>query len=213
MSLIQLDIKGISYSQSRSGAYALVLTEVNGTRTLPIVIGAFEAHSIAIGLENDIKPQRPLTHDLFVNFAKIFQITVKKVIIHKLIDGIFYSSLVCERNKEEIIVDSRTSDAVAIAIRFEAPIYTYENILDKAGIDLKITDLSQQEEEQAEEDLSDEDKEILQEIISDLEQALESSYENHSIEELERMMQTAIENEEYEKAAQIRDEINRRKKS
>ena len=138
MSLIKLTIKGISYSQTQSGAYALVLSEMDGTRTLPIIIGAFEAQSIAIAIEKEIRPPRPLTHDLFKTFSERFDIQVKQVIIHKLVDGVFFSSLVCEKDGVEEIIDTRTSDAIAIAVRFLAPIYTYENILEKAGIHLKI---------------------------------------------------------------------------
>ena len=138
MSLVRLNIKGISYSQTQSGAYALVLSEVKGSRTLPIVIGAFEAQSIAIALEKEIKPPRPLTHDLFKSFADRFHIIIKQVIIHKLVDGVFYSSLICERDKIEEIIDARTSDAIALALRFDAQIFTYKNILDKAGIYLKV---------------------------------------------------------------------------
>jgi bifunctional DNase/RNase len=137
MSLVKLTIKGISYSQTQNGAYALILNEVDGERKLPIVIGAFEAQSIAIALEKEIKPPRPLTHDLFKNFADRFDIVVKQVIIHKLVDGVFYSSIICERDKIEEIIDARTSDAIALALRFSAPIFTYKNILDKAGIYLK----------------------------------------------------------------------------
>ncbi len=138
MSLVRLNIKGISYSQTQSGAYALVLSEVDGTKNLPIVIGAFEAQSIAIALEKEIRPPRPLTHDLFKTFADRFEINVKQVIIHKLVDGVFFSSLICERDRLEEIIDTRTSDAIALAVRFNAPIFTYENILDKAGIYLKV---------------------------------------------------------------------------
>src|SRR5699024_10029514 len=144
MSLVRLRIKGISYSQTQNGAYALLLSEQDGDRQLPIVIGAFEAQSIAIALEKDIKPPRPLTHDLFKNFAEEFSITIKQVIIHKLVDGVFYSSLICEREKMEEIIDARTSDAVALALRFNAPIFTYKNILDKAGIQLKTSESSTQ---------------------------------------------------------------------
>jgi Uncharacterized conserved protein len=138
MSLIQLNIKGISYSQTQSGAYALVLTEMEGSRTLPIVIGAFEAQSIAIALETEIKPPRPLTHDLFKTFSDRFSILVTEVVIHKLVDGVFFSSLICQRDGVEETIDTRTSDAIAIAVRFQAPIYTYENILEKAGVFLKL---------------------------------------------------------------------------
>ena len=137
MNLVELKVNRISYSQSQNGAYALILEEVDGERKLPIVIGGFEAQSIAIALDKNIEPPRPLTHDLFKTFAKNFEITIKQVIIHKLIDGIFYSSLICERDKVEEIIDARTSDAIALALRFESPIFTYSKILDKAGIILK----------------------------------------------------------------------------
>ncbi len=130
MSLVRLDIKGISYSQTQNGAYALILNEQEGNKQLPIVIGAFEAQSIAIALEKDIKPPRPLTHDLFKNFSERFEINIKQVIIHKLVDGVFYSSLISERQGVEETIDARTSDAIALALRFDAPIFTYQNILD-----------------------------------------------------------------------------------
>jgi bifunctional DNase/RNase len=153
MSLVRLIIKGISYSQTQNGAYALILSELEGQRKLPIVIGAFEAQSIAIALEKEIKPPRPLTHDLFKNFSIRFDIIVKQVIIHKLVDGVFYSSIICERDKIEEVIDARTSDAIALALRFNAPIFTYENILIKAGVILKV----ENDEEQADS--------ILKEII------------------------------------------------
>ncbi|MDX8553716.1 bifunctional nuclease family protein [Tenacibaculum sp. 1B UA] len=200
MSLIKLTIKGISYSQTQSGAYALVLSEMEGTRTLPIIIGAFEAQSIAIALEKEIRPPRPLTHDLFKTFSDRFSITVKQVIIHKLVDGVFYSSLICEREGVEEVIDTRTSDAIALAVRFEAPIFTYENILDKAGIYLKLD-----EELTIEEDLeSDED-----EIEFSIEEG-EGSYSHLSLKELHEQLNDAVANENYELAARIRDEISKR---
>ncbi len=206
VSLIQLNIKGISYSQSRTGAYALVLNEVGGKRTLPIVIGAFEAQSIAIALENDITPPRPLTHDLFVSLSKIYNIHVKQVIIHKLIDGVFYSSLICERDKVEEIIDSRTSDAIAIAVRFDAPIYTYENILDKAGIELKNDDfLTPEPEEESEEE------DLLEDRFTELEK-LTTPYDKLSMEELQKQLDETVENEDYELAAKLRDEMDKRNK-
>ena len=138
MEKIKLEIAGLSYSQTQSGAYALVLSESIGKRRLPIIIGGFEAQAIAIELEK-MTPSRPLTHDLFKNFADRFEIVIKQVIIHKLVDGVFYSSIICERDGLEEIVDARTSDAIALALRFNAPIFTYKNILDKAGIFLKTT--------------------------------------------------------------------------
>ena len=200
MSLVRLDIKGISYSQTQSGAYALVLSEVDGTRTLPIVIGAFEAQSIAIALEKEIKPPRPLTHDLFKSFADRFQIIIKQVIIHKLVDGVFYSSLICERDGIEEIIDTRTSDAIALATRFLAPIFTYENILDKAGVYLKLK----------EEDEIDEENMVLGDLIT--ETVEETSYGTETLKELNKQLDEAVENEDYELAAQIRDEINKRNK-
>lgn len=207
MSLIQLNIKGISYSQSRTGAYALVLNEVGGDRTLPIVIGAFEAQAIAIALENDITPPRPLTHDLFVSLSEIYQITIKQVIIHKLIDGVFYSSLICERDKVEEIIDSRTSDAIALAVRFDAPIFTYENILDKAGIDMENDDFLAEEVEETD---SKEEDEFLEEMFSELDN-LTAPFEKLSNEELNKQLKEAVENEDYELAARLRDEIDKRK--
>ncbi|MEX6627034.1 bifunctional nuclease domain-containing protein [Tenacibaculum salmonis] len=197
MSLIKLNIKGISYSQTQSGAYALVLSETKGERTLPIIIGAFEAQSIAIALEKEIRPPRPLTHDLFKTFSDRFSIKVIQVIIHKLVDGVFYSSLICERDGLEEIIDARTSDAIALAVRFEAPIFTYENILDKAGVSLKMD-----EELIIEEDLdSDEIEFSLEEDDDDIE---------ISLSELHAQLNEAVANENYELAAQIRDEISKR---
>lgn len=137
MSLIRLTINRVSYSQTHNGAYALLLDEKDGERKLPIVIGGFEAQSIAVAMEQEIRPPRPLTHDLFKNFSDCFEIKIKQVIIHKIVDGVFFSSLICVRDKIEEIIDSRTSDAIALAIRFNSPIFTYENVLEKAGIILK----------------------------------------------------------------------------
>ena len=208
MSLVKLTIKGISYSQTQNGAYALILNEVDGERKLPIVIGAFEAQSIAIALEKEIKPPRPLTHDLFKNFADRFDIVVKQVIIHKLVDGVFYSSIICERDKIEEIIDARTSDAIALALRFSAPIFTYKNILDKAGIFLKT---NPQEGENENQDLDD----ILSTpetfgIEDDNASDSSNAYAKLSLSELHEQLETAVQNEDYEKAANIRDEISKR---
>lgn len=198
MNLIKLTIKGISYSQTQSGAYALVLSEIDGKRTLPIIIGAFEAQSIAIALEKEIRPPRPLTHDLFKTFADRFQIGVQKIVIHKLVDGVFFSSLMCERDGVEEVVDTRTSDAIALAVRFQAPIYTYENILDKAGVFLKVD-----EEIIFEEDTDD--------ITDDYEEeASQEEYTDLSLKELHEQLNEAVANENYELAAKIRDEISKR---
>ena len=202
MSLIQLTIKGISYSQTQSGAYALVLSEIEGTRTLPIIIGAFEAQSIAIALETEIRPPRPLTHDLFKTFSDTFGIKIKEVIIHKLVDGVFFSSLVCEKNEKEEMIDARTSDAIAIAVRFNAPIYTYENILDKAGIYLK-----------AEEEMALEGKSELKKNPVDFDESKskeKTSFSKLSLTQLQEQLHQAVVNENYELAAKIRDEISKR---
>jgi len=205
MSLVRLNIKGISYSQTQNGAYALILNEVDGDRKLPIVIGAFEAQSIAIALEKEIRPPRPLTHDLFKNFADRFDIVVKQVIIHKLVDGVFYSSLICERDKIEEIIDARTSDAIALALRFNAPIFTYKNILDKAGIYLKVNPKKDGEE--------DEDDSVLVDdfIAEELESGTPKEvYKSKTLDELHNLLKEAVANEDYEKAAKIRDEISKR---
>ena len=208
MSLVRLNIKGISYSQTQNGAYALILNEVGGERKLPIVIGAFEAQSIAIALEKEIKPPRPLTHDLFKNFSDRFEIVVKQVIIHKLVDGVFYSSLICERDGIEEIIDARTSDAIALALRFDAPIFTYKNILDKAGIYLKAEEKQREQEEKEEEEIIEE--ELLKEEI-ELQSEDTSDYKKMSLEELKELLSQAVSQEDYEKAARIRDEISKRK--
>ncbi len=204
MSLVKLAIKGISYSQTQNGAYALILSEVDGELKLPIIIGAFEAQSIAIALEKELKPPRPLTHDLFKNFADRFDILVKQVIIHKLVDGVFYSSIICERDRIEEIIDARTSDAIALALRFNAPIFTYKNILDKAGVFLKNP--------------NDPNSILDQHITSSgadepeptPEETAKSIYSSYSIQELYQMLEEAVLNEDYEKAAKIRDEISKK---
>lgn len=203
MSLVRLNIKGISYSQTQNGAYALILSEVDGDRKLPIVIGAFEAQSIAIALEKEIKPPRPLTHDLFKNFADRFDVVVKQVIIHKLVDGVFYSSIICERDRIEEIIDARTSDAIALALRFHAPIFTYRNILDQAGIYLKVNPKSDSEdaEELAGEDLATSDVQMV---------GADANYQDLSLDELNRMLDQAVTSEDYELAVRIRDEISKR---
>ncbi len=205
MSLVKLTIKGISYSQTQNGAYALILNEVDGERKLPIVIGAFEAQSIAIALEKEIKPPRPLTHDLFRNFADRFDIVVKQVIIHKLVDGVFYSSIICERDKIEEIIDARTSDAIALALRFNAPIFTYKNILDKAGIYLKANPQESEEHQEHDDVLSHPETFGMEESNK-----AGQEYTKLSLSELHELLQGAVRDEDYEKAAKIRDEISKR---
>ena len=198
MNLVQLLINGISYSQTQNGAYALILSELEGERKLPIVIGTNEAQSIAIAIEKEIKPPRPLTHDLFKNFCVRFDIKIKQVIIHKLVDGVFYSSVICERDGIEEIIDSRSSDAIALAIRFEAPIYTYENILEKAGVIIKV-------EKEIDE------RSLLKELFSDENSDVAiNELKEKTTKELEELLKIAIQNENYESAAKIRDEISNR---
>jgi|TARA_B100000768_G_scaffold116096_1_gene107452 hypothetical protein len=195
MSLIRLTINRISYSQTHNGAYALLLNEKNGDRKLPIVIGGFEAQSIAVALEREIRPPRPLTHDLFKNFSDCFEIKIKQVIIHKIVDGVFFSSLICVRDKIEEIIDSRTSDAIALAIRFNSPIFTYENVLEKAGIILQ----------------PGEKKKNIDTKPTDVNLSKKVDYTKLSIIQLEKAISVAVKNEDYELAAHLRDEINKRK--
>jgi bifunctional DNase/RNase len=206
MSLIKLNIKGISYSQTQNGAYALILSEENGDQKLPIVIGAFEAQSIAIALEKEIMPPRPLTHDLFKTFAIRYDIVVQQVIIHKLLDGVFYSSIICERDGIEEIIDARTSDAIALALRFDAPIFTYKNILDKAGIKTEV--------EPYKNDLSKKAATVIKQLITgdDKKSSISNreDFSKHSLKKLKKMLEDAVNSEEYEKAVSIRDEISKR---
>ncbi|MDD5507298.1 MAG: bifunctional nuclease family protein [Bacteroidales bacterium] len=191
MNKIRLKIIGMSYSQSQSGAFVLILVESNGRRRLPIIIGGSEAQAIAMELEK-MKPTRPLTHDLFKNFADHFNIKLKEVIINKFHEGVFYALLKCERDGEEIEIDSRTSDAVALSLRFHCPIYTYESILKAAG--MTMDGEKGKEKQEYSDDIS------------------VSEYSELTVNELTELLNKAVENEEYEKASQIRDEINRRKK-
>lgn len=201
MEKVKLRILGISYSQSQSGAYALILIEHEGKRRLPIIIGSFEAQSIAIELEN-MKPTRPLTHDLFKIFTNTFHITIKEVIIYKFTDGIFFAKLICFDGTSTFEIDSRTSDAVAIALRVRCPIYTYESILNAAGITV--------DDENAESTATDESVPKEKEKVA--KKTEETEYSKMTVAELEEMLSTAVEEEAYEKASKIRDEINRRKK-
>jgi hypothetical protein len=201
MKKIKLEISGLSYSQTQSGAYALVLGESGGKRRLPIIIGGFEAQAIAIELEK-MAPTRPLTHDLFKTFAESFFIRVKEVVIYNLVEGIFYAKLICQQDgANDVEVDARTSDAIALAVRFNCPIYTFEFILSSAGIQI------------------DEDP---KQAVEDTEMAAEAGLNNaiasdsgdelsrKSKEELKDMLKNAIEEEAYEKAGRIRDELAKR---
>jgi len=197
MEKIQLEIIGMSYSQSQSGAYALILGEKNGNRRLPIIIGGFEAQSIAIEIEK-IKTPRPLTHDLFKSLASSFNININEVIINKFSEGVFYAVLVCTDGDIEMEIDSRTSDAIAIALRFQCPIYTFESIMASAGIMI--------DEEMEKSQTSPKSPAIPAPFPEE-----EVSFSQLSLSELQEMLQSAVENEEYEKASKIRDELNKRK--
>ena len=205
MDLVQMTVRGISYSETQTGAYALILNEKKGERKLPIIIGGFEAQSIAIALENEVKPIRPLTHDLFKSFGERFEIYVKQVIIHKLVDGVFYSSLICERNKIEEIIDARTSDAIALALRYNAPIFAYDSILKKAGFSAKISEKLNKTKTQ-------EDK-WLENFISDKTNINDQKYDlkKLSVNKLKSLLTKLVSKEKYEKAALIRDELSKRK--
>lgn len=194
MEKIGLDIVGLSYSQTQSGAYALVLAEQEGKRRLPIIIGGFEAQAIAIELE-DMTPSRPLTHDLFKNFAESFDIKIREVIIYNLVEGIFYAKLICDKEGKEVEIDTRTSDAVALAVRFKCPIFTYENILSNAGIILD-------EEEEGSGKVPAKGK-----VKRKKEKKGIASF---NLKELKEKLQHAIDTENYEEASRLRDEINKR---
>jgi bifunctional DNase/RNase len=195
MKRIKLKVMGISYSQTQSGAYALILIEENGERRIPIIIGGFEAQAIVIKLEN-LDPPRPLTHDLFKKFADEFNISITEVMIYKLEEGVFFSKLVCSNSEKTYSIDSRTSDAVAIALRFGCPIYITEEILDKAGITISPSD--------GEVSSAGETDPLLE--------AETPKYGSYSDEELYKLIDEAVKTEDYERAASIRDEIEKRKK-
>ena len=203
MNLIQMTVRGISYSETQTGAYALILNEEKGERKLPIIIGGFEAQSIAIALEQEVKPSRPLTHDLFKSFGERFNIFVKQVIIHKLVDGIFFSSLICERDKIEEIIDARTSDAIALAIRYNAPIYAYDSILKKAGFTAAISENSKKLSEDKWIQNFVKDQSNRNEDIGDLKKL--------SVSKLKSLLTKLVSQENYEKAARVRDELSKRK--
>jgi uncharacterized protein len=203
MEKVKLNVLGISYSQTQTGAYALVLAEENGRRRIPIIVGGFEAQAIAIQLEG-LKPPRPLTHDLFLNFSHTFNIDLLEVTVYKLEEGVFYSKLTCDNGQRIIEIDARTSDAIALALRFKCPIYTTEDILKKAGI---ILDFEKEAAVQPGAEPVTSSKSV---------QVLDSSFmeeiRKSNIQELKDLLEEAVKDENYEKASMIRDEINRRKK-
>lgn len=205
MKKIKLEIIGLSFSQTQSGAYALILGEEDGKRRLPIIIGGFEAQAIAVELEN-MQPSRPLTHDLFKNFAMEFDIHVDEVIIYNLKEGIFYSKLICTNQTGETKeIDARTSDAIAMAVRFNCPIYSYEFILSSAGMVLDETEGNTPEEEKP--------KSLPKKSSEKKSASVANDYSTLSIEELKELLMKAIDEEAYETASKIRDELTKRKKS
>ena len=208
MKKIELKILGISYTHSQTAAYALILAEADGLRRLPIIIGISEAQAIAIELEK-MKAIRPLTHDLFKSLASSFNIFLKEVVINKFEEGIFHAQMTFSDGLEDKQLDARTSDAVAIAIRFDAPIYTYEEILRVAGIILENYDKGPLSDENLKED---EDKEEENEKVDYVEGKKYSDYSQFTLNELEEMLAKAIEEEAFERASHIRDEIDKRPK-
>lgn len=196
MSKVKLSVLGISYSQTQSGAYALVLSEENGSRRIPIIIGGYEAQAIAIQLEG-LTPPRPLTHDLFLNFSKAYSINLVEVQIYKLEEGVFFSKLHCDNGNKEVYIDSRTSDAVALALRFSCPIYTTDEIMEKAGITLEIEEVDDATESPKSPETKTHD-------------SFTDQIKRLSVAELNTMLDEAIMNEDYEKASKIRDEIKKR---
>jgi bifunctional DNase/RNase len=197
MQKVRLEIQGIAYSQTQSGSYVLTLIEAAGNRKLPIVIGGFEAQAIAVELEKMI-PNRPLTHDLFKSFCVSYDVTIKEVLIYKFEEGVFYAKLICDKEGVHTEIDSRTSDAIAVGVRFNSPIYNFSNVLEDAGI-------TQDQEDAFESDSlvsQDDDDFDIEETVND--------YSSSSMEDLEKQLQGALEQEDYELASKLRDEIKKR---
>ncbi len=195
MKKIELDIVALSHSVTQSANYAVVLGERRGSRRLPIVIGSFEAQAIAVAMERMV-PNRPLTHDLFKNTLDVFDVTLTEVLINNLLDGIFYAKLVCGRNGESFEIDSRTSDAIAMAVRYNCPIYTFDFILEAAGVVLEEGEDAQRSGRRRERTIERSD-----------------SIENMPTESLKNLLEDVLANEDYEKAARIRDELKKRERS
>ncbi len=201
MDKIQLEILGLSSSQSQAGSFALVLGETEGNRRLPIIIGMFEAQAIAIEIEKII-PNRPMTHDLFKSFAHSFHYKVDEIIISNLKEGVFFAKIVCTNGEDQVEIDARPSDAIAIGLRFDAPIYTYESILAEAGI--VLTD-------EGEDDIAEIKSELKSKKSSkSSKETTSEDLKNFTMDKLNEMLSDAIEKEDYERAAKIRDELSRR---
>ena len=204
MKKIKLEILGLSSSQSQTGSFALVLGESEGNRRLPIIIGMFEVQAIAIEIEK-IVPNRPMTHDLFKSFANAFHFHVEEIVISDLKEGVFFAKIVCTDGLKKTEVDARPSDAIAVGLRFDAPIFTYENILAEAGI--VLTD--EEEEEEKEEKEKEEKPESKVKVKKETPKK-NDDYKSYTVEKLNELLKTAIEKEDYEKAAKIRDELGKR---
>ncbi len=202
MEKIRLEILGLSSSQSQSGSFALVLGETTGNRRLPIIIGMFEAQAIAIEIEK-IVPNRPMTHDLFKSFGHSFHFSIEEIIISDLKEGVFFAKIVCNNNDKKVEIDARPSDAIAIGLRFNAPIYTFQNIMEEAGIVL-----SEETEEGSEMDIGKKQEKPPSE--SKKKAGTTENLKDLSYEKLQEQLKIAIEKEDYELAAKIRDELNRR---
>ncbi len=201
---IKLEILGLSSSQSQTGSFALVLGETGGNRRLPIIIGMFEAQAIAIEIEK-IVPNRPMTHDLFKSFASTFHFHVEEIVISDLKEGVFFAKIVCTDGLKKTEIDARPSDAIAVGLRFDAPIFTYENILAEAGI--VLTD--EEEEEEKDEKEKDEKPESKVKVKKETTKKGDD-YKSYTVEKLNELLKAAIDKEDYEKAAKIRDELGKR---
>lgn len=206
MGKIKLNVLGISYSQTQSGAYALVLSEEEGNRRIPIIVGGFEAQAIAIELEG-LTPPRPLTHDLFKNFSDTYGIRILEVNIHKLEDGVFFANIICDNGDRRMTLDARTSDAIALALRFKCPIYTTDEIVEKAGIVLDFEKGSGLEHDEAGEEPEPEKK-----PQKPKKRSIHPDLSESSMDDLRTLLADAVSKEDYERASEIRDEINRRSK-
>ena len=209
MEKIRLEIIGLSSSQSQTGSFALVLGEVNGNRRLPIIIGMFEAQAIAIEIEKVI-PNRPMTHDLFKSFALSFHFIVEEIVISDLKEGVFFAKIMCSDGIKNIEIDARPSDAIAIGLRFDVPIFSYETIMSEAGIVLN-DDMEDEVDEEDDEDEDDLEEAPVASNKPDL--ALtgrEDQIKNMSLDQLQAMLDDALDKEDYEKAARVRDEMNKR---
>ncbi len=202
MELVELKIQGITYSDNTSGAFALILQETNGSKKLPIVIGGFEAQAIAIGLEKKIKTSRPLTHELFKSFADKIGIKLNHIIITKLEDGVFFSNIVCENNDDVIKIDSRTSDAIALSIRFNVPIFINKNILDEAGFE---------DDGKYYEEINFTDNNFFKDKNPHKSSRHSKDIKKISTNKIKKMLENSLQNEDYELAAKLRDELNSRK--